>query len=492
MGFEPIRYGMLEGVAARVVRIVRRLRRIEQRELAEFGRWIENTENLLHLSVLVLLPLLLGFVTVVSNATDALPYLLFPPLASGSYMLFSNPESESASPRRFVGGLTVGALCGWLALALVARYWYSVPPTQLSVHPGAVALGIFLTSAVTWALDMEEASAFSTALLVHVTGTAQLLYVGSVLASTSLVAVIFYVWRERFYERRARYLYGTVTADDHVLIPMREATDQRTALFGARLAAAHDAGKVVLLGFADEEMVADENAGTDAESLQEDGSERADSTETLAPEGTELAKQLESLAARVRTWADVPCEVVVASGDPVTTTIETARGSNCDLIVTPYEKDRGGLSNYVRGVFDSPFDAVAFRSTRKSDRWRRVLVTVARPGDTAHAMIDFATRLVDQIGTVSVCTCISNEVERRRAEQRLATLVETVNGRTETRVARGDVEDFIEANAGAYDVVVIGSSRDRSAASRFVSPPTFERIRDVETDIAVVDRGRAE
>jgi hypothetical protein len=52
------------------------------------------------------------------------------------------------------------------------------------------------------------------------------------------------------------------------------------------------------------------------------------------------------------------------------------------------------------------------------------------------------------------------------------------------------VKDFIDENADAYDLVVLGSSGDRSAASRFVSPPTFERLRDVDCDVAVVDRGR--
>jgi hypothetical protein len=38
--------------------------------------------------------------------------------------------------------------------------------------------------------------------------------------------------------------------------------------------------------------------------------------------------------------------------------------------------------------------------------------------------------------------------------------------------------------------VFVGSSGERSRASRFVSPPTFERLHDVECDVAVVDRGR--
>jgi hypothetical protein len=90
---------------------------------------------------------------------------------------------------------------------------------------------------------------------------------------------------------------------------------------------------------------------------------------------------------------------------------------------------------------------------------------------------------------VSVCTCIDSEANRRPAETRLANLVETARGDVETRVSRSDLVEFIEANVEAYDLVVVGSSRDRSAASRFFSPPTFERLADVDCDLAVVDRG---
>jgi nucleotide-binding universal stress UspA family protein len=224
-------------------------------------------------------------------------------------------------------------------------------------------------------------------------------------------------------------------------------------------------------------------------SVLEEGAD-GDAAPTLDDAATETAARLEDTARTVRTRAGVPCEVVVARGAPVPTTMETAANTNCDLVVTPYEEDRGLLSPYVRGVFDSELDAVAFRSTTGTRRWRRILVTVARPGDTAHAMLDFAARLAGKSGSLSVCTCIDAEVERRRAESRLANLAETVDADVETRVARSAVTDFIGANAGAYDLLVVGSSGDRSRASRFVSPPTFERLHDVECDVAIVDRGR--
>ena len=463
---------MFEGVLARLVAVARRLRRFERRELAAFGRWIQHTGNLLHLTVLVAVPLLIGFVTFVSNALAELSFLLFPPLASGAYTLFSDPEGRYASPRKFVVGLVVGALCGWAALGLSAPLFPTV--TIASVSPVSAALSIFLTGAATWALDVEEPAAFSTALLVLVTDDASPeAYVTSVAVFGALVALVFSVWRTRFYERRAQYLYDTAQGDDHVLVPMRGDPEaaETTALFGATLAAAHDAGKVVLL------------------SVLEEGAD-GDAAPTLDDAATETAARLEDTARTVRTRAGVPCEVVVARGAPVPTTMETAANTNCDLVVTPYEEDRGLLSPYVRGVFDSELDAVAFRSTTGTRRWRRILVTVARPGDTAHAMLDFAARLAGKSGSLSVCTCIDAEVERRRAESRLANLAETVDADVETRVARSAVTDFIGANAGAYDLLVVGSSGDRSRASRFVSPPTFERLHDVECDVAIVDRGR--
>jgi len=459
---------MFEGVLARLVAVFRRLRRFERRELAAFGRWLQHTGNLLHLTVLVAVPLLIGVVTFVSNALTELSFLLFPPLASGAYTLFSDPEGRYASPRKFVVGLVVGALCGWVALGLSAPM---LPGAAVS--PASAALSILLTGAATWLLDVEEPAAFSTALLVLVTDDASPeAYVTSVAVFGALVALVFSVWRDRFYERRAQYLYDTAQGDDHVLVPMRGDHDaaETTALFGATLAAAHDAGKVVLLG------VLEADSGDDDPALDD------------AASGT--AARLEETARRVRTRAGVPCEVVVARGSPVPTMVETATNTNCDLVVTPYEEDRGLLSPYVRGVFEGRFDAVAFRSTTGRRRWRRILVTVARPGDTAHAMLDFAARLAGGSGTVSVCTCIDAEVERRSAESRLANLAETVDVDVETRVARSDITDFIGANADAYDLLIVGSSGDRSRASRFVSPPTFERLHDVACDVAVVDRGR--
>jgi hypothetical protein len=105
-------------------------------------------------------------------------------------------------------------------------------------------------------------------------------------------------------------------------------------------------------------------------------------------------------------------------------------------------------------------------------------------------MLDFATRLASRTGEVSVGTCVASDRERRRGEEMLADLVETFEGNIETRVSRRQIERFLADHAAEYDLVIIGASQDRSAASRFISPPTFERIDGDElgTDVAIVDR----
>ncbi|WEL26277.1 universal stress protein [Haloferax volcanii] len=462
---------------ARVGALRDRIRRIERREMVAFGRWIENTNNLLHLSILLIIPVLIAVVTLISNSVSTLSFLLFPPLASGSYTLFSDPEGRYASPVKFVVALTVGALCGLVAVGFTG--WAYGPTGTALVHPSAAALAIFLAGATTWALDVEAPSAFSTALLTLVTGNVNPEeYVVSIFFASVVIAIAFTVWREQFYERRAEYLYGTVHGDDHVLVPMRGETATQTAFFAARLAAAHSAGKVVLLDVLPATPADESDATPDTTAGGE-----------LDADADASVERLESCAHNLRTQLGVPVEIAVARGDPLTATTEAAANTNSDLVVTPYEEDRGLLSDYIRGLFGGSYDTVAFRSTGETYRWRRVLVLVARPGDAAHAMIDFATRLAGKTGSVSVTTCISSEVERRPAESKLANLVETADGNIETRVARSEVTAFIASNAASYDLVVLGSSGDRSPASRFISPPTFERIREIDCDVAVFDRG---
>lgn len=471
-----------------------RLHQFERREIREFRRWIEDTRNLIHVSILLFVPLLIGLVTFITNTLDLLPFLLFPPLASGTYTLFANPESRSASPRRFVAGMTAGAVCGWIALEVTARYWYQVPPESFSVNPGAAAFGVLLTGVVTWTLDIEESQSYSTALLVLVTGVTQLVYVVSVFISSSLIAGAFVLWRRHVYEQRADYLYQTTHDDDDVLVPMRGETAQAVAAFGARLGAAHEVGKVVLLDIVNTEdpeaggTVVETDGGTSA---VRQGSGGGSDGDALSPPVREAADRLEATATAIEERFDVPCEVAVAAGDPddARTVVRTARETNCDLIVTPYEAENGKLSTFIRGLFASTLDVVAVRTDGDREEWRRILVPVKHPGDVAHAMLDFAGRLADGTGGATVCHCIDSEGERRDAEDMLANVAETYEQAFETRVADEPIEEYLARNAENYDLTIIGSSTERSVASRFIHPPTFRRLDTLDSDVAIVHRG---
>jgi len=518
-------------------RVARWLRRTRRRASRTVHRRLEETRTIVHVSILVFVPLLVALLTYLSNRIDQLSFFLFPPLAAGTYALFANPESEYASPLRFVAGLTAGAVCAAVAMQVAVRVVYpDLPPTAIEVDAPGAAFAVFLTGAVTWALDVEEAAAFSTALLgLLVDPGRQVSFVLSVVLSASVVAGIFAVWRDLFYEQRARYLYQSIRGDDRVLVPVRGDAPAATAMLGARLAAAHDAGKVVLLDIVDE-APAEEDDG--AEELADattaptvDASPRADvgaGSETGAETGVEAGRKgnaekegagdpgaaaaeaeaeaeddsveevvaataadLESLGARIESELQVPCQVVVAASDGSDARVvrQTARETNCDLVATPYETDEDGqLAPFVAQLLDARRDVFVHESDGGRTDWRRVVVPVRRASDTAHAMIDFARRLVGPDGRVSVAHCIDSEDQRRRADRMLANLVETTDGRVETRVANAPIEEFVRRVARTDDLVIVGASRDRSRASRLVSPPTFERLDDVNTDVAVVAR----
>ena len=483
-----------------------RFRRYERRELRELRRWLAETSNLVHLSILLIVPLVIGAVTALANVVGSLSFLLYPPLASWAYTLFANPEGKYASPVRFVGGLTVGAVCGWLAVTAASTLLYTPQPGE--IHALGAALSVFLTGAATWVLDLEEPAAFSTALLtlfVYAQIDTPEFYVVSIAVSSGIVAVAFEGWRRLVYQQRARYLYESTRGDDHVLVPMRGETAAETAMLGARLAAAHRAGKVVLLDIVDDERV----ARAERSLLRDHGETRLVGIETAGErldgegrdpldsmDGSEAVSgavsTLEQQANRIETQVGVPCEVVVAvdGGATARTVVQTAHEANCDLIATPYETTHGTVTQFIRDLFGGDIDVVAHRSTNGRTRWQRILVPVRGPGGVATSMVDFATRLAGQTGQVSVGTCISTPRERRRAEEQLADLVETFDGTIETRVAQTSIEQFLTDHGHEYDLVLLGASRDRSAASRFISPPTFERIDSdtIDADVGIVDR----
>lgn len=468
----------------------RRLRRFERRQIRTVRRWLEHPDNLLHLSVLVFVPLLVGGVTWLANVSPVVSFLVYPPLASGTYTLFSNPEGRYSSPRTFVGGLTVGALIGWTVLELSVRYWTTAPLDPLAVPAGAAAIGILLTGIVTWALSVEEPSAYSSALLVLVTGAEQVAFVVGVFVSSLLVAGVFVLWRDHIYEERARYLFHSMQADDQLLVPIRSDAPESLVLFAARLAAAHDAGKLVLMQTVSTESIEE----TASEVAADAGGTTVDqaATETAEAELTDYHRQrLERLRELVDGAVGLACEfaVVAEDGSAGETILEAARRENCDLIVSPYETTDGEPSRFVRTILQGPIDAIVFRPSTGRTEWHHILVMVRGAGETANMMLDFAHRLIDSTGTISACRCISKVGDRRPTEVMLDNLVESFAEPIETRISHSSFERFLRTNARNYDLTIIGASTNQSVASRLFSTPTFERLHDVDCDLAIVHRG---
>ena len=478
-------------------RAVRSVRRLAGRVVREARRRLEYTSVLVHVSVLLFVPLSVGLLTYLSRRLSFVSFLVLPPLAAGTYALFSDPESESASPVRFVAGLTAGALCSLVAVRLALRVTSpGLPPGGFEVDAPGAAFAVLLTGAVVWALDVEEAAAYAVALLgLLVPPGRQLAFVATVFVTASIVAGVFAAWRELLYERRAEYLYESTQGDDRVLVPMRSGADPSTAALGGRLAAAHDAGKVVLLDIVEgDETAAREQELLEGDAVRADGDAGAGegpaSNPDPDPATATAVSELKSLADRIEAELDVPCEIVAAAGrsSPVETVEGVAARTGCDLIVAPYESEDGELTPYVTRLLRTGGDVVVHRSHDERTRWQRVVVPVRQAGDTAHNMLDFALRLVGGSGRVSVAHCIDSESDRRSADRMLADLVETSDGDIETRVPNADIESFLGRAARTNDLVIIGASQERRLLSRIVSPPTFELVHDVEADVAIVAR----
>ena len=524
---------MLDALWRRYHATRRRLRRLSRREAHELRRWLEDTENFLHLSTLLVVPLVIGVITWISNASPVVSFLIYPPLASGAYALFTDPSGPYADPVTFVGGITAGAVSGLVALRLTVPFVYPTQPGVFEVYAGTAALGILLTSVLTWGLGLEVPTAFSTALLVLVTGSSDFTYVVGIIVSSAIVAGAFVGWRRYFYQERSRYLFRSTSGDDHVLVPTREETPDAIGLFAARLAVAHTSGKVILMEAVSESAIAEAAAAADddddaAERSTDDGdaprlregapdagsraagarsgaedvaaaadtpeSTDVDSTESTDAESAVTAAALERLERRrnqITGTVSVPCEyvVAVAAGDPGETVVHTAHAENCDLICAPYETDGDALAPQIKTLLTGDVDTIVFRPAHDRTEWHRVLVMVRTPGEIANAMMEFAKRLVPPGGVISACSVISDERERRHAEIVLEDVVDSLSVPVETRIGYGTVPEFLERNAAAYDVVFVGASTDRPAASRLVSTPTYERIRELDCDLAIVHRG---
>ena len=475
-----------------------RLRRTVRHRRIAARLWLERTSNLIHLSVLVFVPLLIAVVTWLSNTAELVTFLLFPPLAAGTYALFSNPSD--ASPWQFVVGITAGAVCGSIAVAAVGT------PTQAdtavgltgSISPEGAALSGLLAAVVTWVVGVDEPSAFSTALLVLVTGGNQLVYVVGVAASSVLVATGFVLYRERIYERRGEYLYRTVRSDDAVLVPMWEASAESVAHFAARIAGAHDAGKVALVGSGGSPGAAATSAG-EADTVATSGRPADEVPAGDDPAGgvsvddhsaggvsaggdvtAETIDRLEALASTLRTRYDVDVEVaVVQPTDRVRDALAVAADTGCDLVAAPYDPaDPAALE----ALFQGAIDVIGLRSRADRTAWDDALVGIRSQNALGRASIDFATRLASR---VSLCHAVADAQDRRAAERMLDTMADAFGSSLETRVTTRPLVEFLNDATAEYDLLVVGASTDRSDVSRAVAPPTYRGI-DPECDLAVV------
>ncbi len=299
--------------------------------------------------VLIAVPLVIAGVTVLANASDVVPFLLFPPLAAGTYVLFQRPER--AAPGQFVVGVTAGAASGWLAVLVTDG---SV--LGLRVSPAGAALSVFLTAVVTIVIGVDEPMAFSTALLVLVTGATEVVYFLSVAATSLLVAGLFVLYRDRVYEPGERYLHRSRPGET-VLVALWNG--DAVAHFGARLAGN---GRLVLLAPAD---------GATAN----------------------IAERTERLAERLEDRYDVACEVVVVpAGDRAERASAAAVDLDADIVVVPV--DSTALDEFERLTRET-VDVVGLHSPSNRSRWRRALV--GRPRSVAPRITELAARGADAV-----------------------------------------------------------------------------------------------
>lgn len=328
----------MDGPLAALSRMIRR--RIPVVGIASDRLW-------LRIPVLIAVPLVIAGVTVLANASDVVPFLLFPPLAAGTYVLFRRPER--AAPGQFVVGITAGAASGWLAVLVAGG-----TDPGLRVSPVGAALSLFLAAVVTIVIGVDEPMAFSTALLVLVTGATGAVYFLSVAATSLLVAGLFVLYRDRVYEPGGRYLHRSRRGET-VLVALWN--DDAVAHFGARLAGN---GRVVL----------------------------------LAPAGgstANVAERTERLAARLKDRYGVGCEVVVVPAGDRTERLSTAAVDlGADLVVVPV--DLAPLDEFER-LISGTVDVVGLHSPSNRSQWRRALVGC--PRSVAPRINELASRGAD-------------------------------------------------------------------------------------------------
>ena len=302
------------------------VRRAVRRRLLAAG--LASDRLRVRVPVLAVVPLVVATVTWLSNVSDVVPFLLFPPIAAGTYVLFRDPRR--ARPGDFVIGVTAGAVAGWLAVGVT-----SGATPGLRVSPTGAALSVFLAAVVTVVIGVEEPMALSTALLVLVTGATEVAYVAGMAVTSVLVAGLFVLYRERIYEPGEQYIHRSRQGET-VLVALWGSDS--VAHLGARLAGS---GRVVLMATAD------------------------DTSGAAADRAERLADELE------RGYA-VDCEVLVVPADSrVTRLLGTAADARAGLIVVPTDPAAPGSFEQLTR---SGIDVVGLHSPNDRSHWERALV----------------------------------------------------------------------------------------------------------------------
>lgn len=405
--------------------------------ISHFRSLLEDTTVLLHLSGLFLVSLIIFIVAEIANLSH-FPYLLFPPLASASFTVSYDPESEFSDIKNIILGLTLGALSGWISLEIVGF--------------GAISyiLGIFMTGIFTWFSSAEHPSAYSSAVLAIFSRESSFLYVIAVFLSSTFLGLISHGWKI-FYEGRANYLYES-TREDTVLVP----ANLLYAKLGARIASGNNKkGKVIILG----------------------------KRETYGKK-----EEIESIAKKLEDRFKIRTEIAIIKEKDPKAVLEVAKKYSCDIIVSSWEEKQ-----FTQKLFEGDCDVVALEGAEKikQKKMEDSLVPIREENELSHLMIELASRLTD---TVSVLKIIERKKELRSAEKEIEELIDGFRGHFETRVrhATKPIEDIISKTSIEYDIMFIGASTDRTAVSRLLSPSILEKVVEkVDIPIVIVHSSRA-
>lgn len=411
------------------------------------GFWLQESSHLIRISVLVLVPLIVGIVTWLSNVSNAISFLLFPPIAAGTYTLFAAPDRSS--PRRFVMGITAGGVCGWISLEAIL--FFDVAVVEAPIPPEGAALSVLLAGIVTWIIKVEEPSAYSTALLVLVTGVDEITYVFGIATSSLLVAIVFILWRDQVYQKRAEFLYRKKGQSEHVLVPMWENESSTLAHIGGKVAAESPSSRVILLGRE---------------------SETQSKSETVA----EIEEQAEEIESKYNVVADV---IIIPQGSDTKQLLSVAADTNCTSIVTSYNPDN---VKPLEKLFKSNIEIIGVETTPEKTEWQSAMVGVMAADVANQRLAEIGSRIASE---TSLCYCVPEDKTQREGRQMVTALAESVDRRVNTVVTGDSPQVYFNKAASEKDLLIIGASTDRGTISRTLVPPTYFGL-DVDCDIAVV------